>query len=138
MDRDQFYARYIEAGVTTGEAPATPLEVSRRLSELTGQLREQVRRLVEDEGIMVRARHDADLAEAKAFLSSKQTSDQKRRADALIETEELEFAAVVAESNVRTRKAKIRAIETEIDVGRTYGATVRAEFKTLGYGGDGQ
>jgi len=73
------------------------------------------------------------MVEAHAFLGATGSVDSRKR-QAAIEAEEAETKALVAEAVVRTLKAKLRAIETDIDVHRTFGASIRAEFKTLGYG----
>lgn len=114
--------------------PSTPAEVSRGLSDLTEKLYAHVRVYSEAELDAVRQRAEADVALAKAFLVA-EGSVEKRKADAKVSVAQVEAVAAVAEATVRTLKMKIRAIETDIEVHRTYGATVRAELKTLGYEG---
>jgi hypothetical protein len=101
------------------------------------RLQDQVRFFADADKDAAVKRHAADLAEAKAFLAALGSVDQ-RKMTAKVETERLEFDAIVAEAVVRGSKAKIRAVEAEIDVRRTQVATVRAELAVLGYGATGR
>lgn len=115
-------------------APSTPVEVVQHLSALTGELRDRTAayRLAEKDAAT--KRHHADMVEARAYLRADgPVEERKRRAATHAEVEEGQ--ALVAEALVRVLKAEIREIETRIEVGRTYGATVRAELKTLSYEG---
>jgi hypothetical protein len=113
-------------------APQTPVDVVRQLSALTGELRGHVDQLALAERDMVEKRHAADMAEARAFLNADGAMDM-RRMRAKVAAGDKELEALVAESLVRVLKARIKATEIRIDVGRTYGATLRAELSTLGY-----
>jgi translation elongation factor EF-Ts len=115
-------------------APATAGEVVRNLIELTGELREKTGAYRSAEHDAAIKRHRADIAEARAFLRCDGSVEfRKKTAELAADLEE--GAALVAEALVRVLKAEIRELETRIDVGRTYGATVRAELKTIGYEG---
>ena len=115
-------------------APSTPLEVVQHLSTLTGELRDKTTQYRHAELDMVTKRHAADMCEARAYLrAGGPVEERKRKASTHAELEE--NAALVAEALVRVLKAEIRQIETRIEVGRSYGATVRAEFKVLDYQG---
>ena len=116
-------------------APATPGEVVRNLSELTGELRAKTTAYRHAEHDAAIKRHTADMAEARAYLRSDGPVEERKR-KAAVAAELEEGKAVVAEALVRVLKAEIREIDTRIDVGRTYGATVRAELKTIGYEGN--
>jgi len=113
-------------------SPATPLEVIQRLGELTGRLDRTVDALVAAELDMARKRHTADLEEAKAFLRAEGAMEMRKH-KARVDAQHFEEEALVAEATVRGLKAQVKALEIRIDVGRTYGATVRAELKTLGW-----
>lgn len=114
------------------DAPATPVEVVRNLTALTEELRTKTAayRAAEQDAAM--KRHAADLAESRAFLAADGPMDMRKHT-ARVQAERAEGEALVAEALVRVLKAEIRSVETRIDVGRTYGATVRAELRTLGY-----
>lgn len=121
---------------TAERAPASPVEVVRHLSKLTGDLRNVTEAYAAAERDAAEKRHAADMAESRAFLQA-DGAMELRKHTARVAAGKQEGEALVAEALVRVLKARIRAVETSIDVGRTYGATVRAEFKTIGYGGDG-
>lgn len=114
-------------------APATANEVVRGLSALTEKLYQHVRSYSDAERESAELRQAADVAEARAFLRAEGSVDARKR-QAVIDTDDLEGKALVAEAVVRSLKAKIRAIESDIDVHRTYSAAIRAELSTLGYG----
>jgi hypothetical protein len=113
-------------------SPATPLEVIQKLGELTGQLDRTVDQLVAADLDMVRKRHAADQEESRAFLRAEGAMELRKHKARVFAADE-EEQALVAESVVRSLKQRIKALEIRIDVGRTYGATVRAELKTLGW-----
>jgi len=114
-------------------APATPVEVVRNLTALTDELRHLTAALRASEQDAAVKRHIADMAESRAFLAADGPMDIRKHT-ARVAADDKEGAALVAESLVRVLRQEIRAVETRIDVGRTYGATVRAELKTLNYG----
>lgn len=114
------------------DAPSTPVDVVRALSALTEKLYQHVRAYAEAEQDAVVKRQAADVAESRAFINGEGAVETRKHL-ARVACERVEGEALVAEAVVRTFKAKIRAIETDIDVHRTFGATVRAELSTLGY-----
>jgi len=114
-------------------APASPIEVVRNLTALTDELRAQTAALRIAEQDAAVKRHIADISESRAFLAADGPMDVRKHT-ARVAADDKEGVAKVAEALVRVLRQEIRAIETRIDVGRTYGATVRAELKTLAYG----
>lgn len=116
--------------------PATATEVVANLSELTRELRDKTSAYRSAEHNAALLRHAADMTEARAFLQA-DGSVEFRKNTAKVAADRAEGDALVAEALVRVLRAEIRSVETRIEVGRTYGATVRAELKTLGYGGEG-
>jgi len=117
-------------------APSTTGEVVRNLTDLTRELRDKTSAYRSAELNAAMKRHAADMVEARAFLEAA-GSVELRKTIAKIAADHAEGDAMVAEALVRILKAEIRSIETRIDVGRTFGATLRSELKTLAYGVDG-
>jgi hypothetical protein len=115
-------------------APASAAEVVRNLAALTEELRRTVTAFRHAEKDAAGKRHAANQIESRAFLRAEGPMDVRRH-QARVETDQAENDALVAEALVRVLRAEIRSIETRIDVGRTYGASVRAELKTLGMDG---
>ncbi len=115
-------------------APATANEVVHNLSELTRELRDKVSAYRSAEHDAALKRHAANMCEARAFLSA-EGAVEARKNTAKVAADRAEGDALVAEALVRILKAELRSIETRIEVGRTYGATVRAELRTLGMDG---
>lgn len=74
---------------------------------------------------------DAKVAEAKAFIRAEGPVDL-RKATAVVETHAERLAARLAESEVRALQRSVRTLERRIDVGRSHGATVRAEVAMSG------
>lgn len=114
-------------------APANAHEVVRNLSRLTEDLRATVAAFRAAERDAAEKRHAADMIESRAFLNADGAMDVRKHT-ARVTADEAEGNALVAEALVRVLRAEIRSIETRIDVGRTYGASIRAELSTLGYG----
>lgn len=112
--------------------PATAADVVRNLSSLTEELRRTVAAFRAAERDAALKRHAADMIESRAFLNATGAMDLRKH-EARVAADHAEGEALVAEALVRVLRAEIRSIETRIDVGRTYGATVRAELKTVGY-----
>jgi hypothetical protein len=115
-------------------APANANEVVNNLRELTKELRDSIKALRDAEQDAAVKRHHADMVESRAFLNA-DGAMEFRKHQARVAAEKEEGEALVAEAIVRVLRAEIRSIETRIDVGRTFGATVRAELKTLGMDG---
>ncbi|WP_328439176.1 hypothetical protein [Nocardia puris] len=113
--------------------PQNANEVVLALAKLARQLDEATRALNEADVAAVNAREAAKLAEAKAFLAA-EGSVEARKNTALVETHEVRLAAEVAEAGVRGLQRTIRTLQTRIDVGRTYGATIRSEIALSGAG----
>lgn len=112
--------------------PSTANDVVRNLTALTESLRATVAAFRAAEKDAAQKRHAADMTESRAFLNADGAMDLRKHT-ARVAADKAEGEALVAEALVRVLRAEIRSIETRIDVGRTYGATVRAELKTVGY-----
>lgn len=102
------------------------LELSRELLRLTDALNAKD---VEATGMA----EDAKVAEAKAFLVAEGPVDQ-RKAQAVVDTHDVRLAARLAEAETRALQRTVRTLERRIDVGRSHGATVRAEIALSGAG----
>jgi len=111
----------------------TPNEVVMQLTELGKELDAVVSTLRDAEIDAIQKRHRADIAESRAFVEASGPVEQRKHL-ARLSADKLEEQALVAEAVIRYLRAKVRAIDTRIEIGRSYGAAVRAELKTLGYG----
>ena len=108
----------------------TGASIARHLSELGRQLDVTVEMLRDADLDAAQKRSAADTAESKAFVDAEGPMDIRRHL-ARLEASSKEYDAVVAEALVRHLKARIKALETRIDVGRSMGAALRAELNTL-------
>lgn len=113
--------------------PTNPNEVVLQLAKLARLLDETTKELNEADIAAVKAVEAAKLAEAKAFLSALGPIEARKRI-AIEETHEIRLAAEVAEAEVRGLQRNLRTLQTRIDVGRTYGATLRSEISLAGTG----
>lgn len=116
------------------DATLTPAQVVRQLSELGRELDTTVRLLKDAEVDAVEKRHAADMAESHAFVGA-DGSMELRKHTARIAADRHEHDALVAEALVRHLRKRIDAIQTRIEIGRSYNAAVRAELNALPYGG---
>jgi len=73
-----------------------------------------------------RAAHD--LAFSRAFIGEVGSVEQRRHL-AVIATHQQRLAADVADALVRHLRRRIDAVKVRIDVGRSYGAAIRAEIE---------
>lgn len=115
------------------DATLTPQQVVRQLSELGRELDSAVKMLKEAELEAVEKRHTADMVESRAFVVA-EGSMELRKHIARTSADHAESEALVAEATVRWLRKRIDAIHTRIEIGRSYGAAVRAELKALPYG----
>lgn len=116
--------------------PQNPNEVVLHLTELSRQLADATEQINEADIAAVNARETAKLAEAKAFLAA-EGSVEARKSKAVVQTHEARLAAEVADAGVRGLQRTIRTLQTRIDVGRTFGATLRSEMNLAGSGVNG-
>lgn len=107
-------------------------EVVVQLTELSRQLDLTVTMLKDADLDATVKRHEADLAESHAYVSAEGSVDLRKHL-ARIACERQESQAVVAEAVVRYLRQRINSISIRIDVGRSYGAVVRAELQSVGY-----
>jgi len=110
----------------------TPQKVVNHLADLGKDLDITVNALQSAELDAVRKRHAANLAESKAFVEAEGSMDLRKH-EARLSAGDLEGDALVAEALVRHLRATVRSIETRIDIGRSYGAAVRAELSMMPY-----
>lgn len=119
--------------MSTGDTMLTPNQVVLKLAGFGRDLDSAVKALQFAEQDAVKKRHAADMAESRAFLAADGPMDVRKHT-ARVEAGPLEEQALVAEAVLRYLKTQIRAIDTQIEIGRSYGAAVRAELKSFNYG----
>lgn len=105
-----------------------PNEVVAQLAQLARDLDANVGALQDAERASVQARHDADLAQSRAFLAAAGSVEQRKH-EAFIQCERLLNEAEVAEAVVRHLKRRNDAIKTRIDVGRSMSSALKAELE---------
>ena len=114
------------------DALLSPNDVVRKLLGFGRDLDAAVRMLKDADLDATKKRHAADIAESHAFLAA-EGSMEIRKHEARITCEKVEDEALVAEATVRYLKAKIKSLEQQIEIGRSYGVVVREELKLAGY-----
>jgi hypothetical protein len=115
-------------------APINATDVALQLGKLARELDDTVRALEFADRDAIEKRAAADLAFSRAFIGASGSVDLRKHT-AAIDTHDQRLAADVADTVVRHLRRRIDAIKTRIDVGRSYGAAVRAEL-ALGGNGD--
>jgi hypothetical protein len=114
--------------------PANALEVAVHLGRLSRQLDDLGNALEAAELDAARKRLAFDVAFSEAFVKHAGSVDLRKHR-AVLDTQHERAAADVADVVVRHLRRRIKALETRIEVGRSYGTTVRAELATLGHTG---
>lgn len=116
----------------TSEAPANAVQVAQYLGSLAKELDVLVKQIGEEDSIATVMREQYLRAYASAWKAA-MGSVEARKQIAISLTVEERMAAEMADCTVRDLRRKIDALRVRIDVGRSYGAAVRAEaelFKT--------
>ena len=111
----------------------TPNRVVLQLAELGRQLDMTVEMLKEADGDATEKRHAADVAESRAFVNAEGAMDMRKHL-ARLAVDRQEDDALVAEALVRHLRARLRATETRIEIGRSMNSALRAELAALPYG----
>lgn len=113
--------------------PQNTNEVVKHLLALSRQLDETTQELNDADVAAVHARETAKLCESQAFLAAEGPMDIRKHS-AIVETHPQRLAAEVADAQVRGLMRTVRTLQSRIDVGRTYGATLRSEISLAGSG----
>lgn len=104
----------------------TPIAVGNLLAAIVGQIGELVLELEAADMEATRAKAEFDRAYAIAYRQAS-GSVESRRLIAVETTYGRRLEADEAAVRVRGLKSRIRHLETRVDVGRSYGAALRAE-----------
>lgn len=107
-------------------APSSATEVAQFLATLSRRLYELTNEINAADRIAVRARENYIRTYAVAYLKSDGTGPVREQT-AKLETSRERLAAEEAEADVRDKRRQIDSVRVRIDVGRSYGAAVRAE-----------
>ncbi|MFC9768917.1 hypothetical protein [Rhodococcus jostii] len=112
----------------------TATSVAQHLLTLSRQLDEVTTALNAKDLEATELAEEAKVAEAKAFVRAEGSVDLRKNL-AIIDTHQVRLAAKVAEATVRGLIRTVRTLQSRIDVGRSHGATVRAETQLAGHSG---
>jgi hypothetical protein len=108
-------------------APTNAAEITRTLGQLSLDLWKCIEQLEQADLDATEKKHDADLAYSKAFLTATGSVDQRKHT-AFVETEELRFAAEVADALVRNLVRRMKGLERRVEVGRSTSSWHKAEL----------
>jgi hypothetical protein len=111
----------------------TPNQVAAQLAQLARDLDHLVTDIDAAEKVAINAREDYTMLYAQAYMSS-EGSIEARKHISTIGTHEPRVAAELAEQHVKAIRRQIDSVRIRIDVGRSLGAALRAEFANLGGG----
>jgi hypothetical protein len=116
--------------MTNQQPPTNPVQIGRWLGEITHHIGELVQDLGEADLEAARAKAEYDRAYAIAFRHAS-GSVESRRHTATEMCHGRRLAAEEAACRVRDIKNKIQHARDRIDVGRSYGAALRAEASAV-------
>ena len=116
--------------MTATDAPLNAIEVVHYLTSLAAELSSLVREIAIADRQATHARETYTVARAIAFRQASGAVNA-REAVATEVTHAQRLAAEEAECRVRDLRRRIDAVKIRIDVGRSYGAAVRAETVLL-------
>jgi hypothetical protein len=115
----------------------TPAQIEKRLYDLSKEIDEAQKysEMVEKNYFETKASYEIGLAKSRmkwASVSSptgKNYTVQEREDMALIENEALHFAMGAAEATVRSVRANVQRIRTQVDIARSIGTSVRVAME---------
>lgn len=113
--------------------PQTATDVAANLAQIARQLDQAVRDLRALDEESVRARSRFEVSYARAFLSGEGSVDARKQ-QAILDTEKAKLDAEIADSKLRAQRAYIDSLKVRIDVGRSYGAALKAEISLANSG----
>src|SRR5213592_1086005 len=113
----------------------TPMEVEKRLLELTDELDEAQDLLARAEIDFAEAeyRNRQALAEARLRIGNEErrTTDAQRKDEATVLCKRQDWDFVMADAKVRIARSTVFAIRTKIDVARSLGTSVRSAMDVM-------
>jgi len=129
--------------VVAGLAPATAGQVSTALGKLSRHLQTLSELLGAADEASTVASDAYQKAYDKAFLAAgfeeiergERVTDTFRNTVARMATADLRLTAELAKLEVRRLKVAMKTLDRRLFVGQSQAATVRAEIRTIGYGG---
>ena len=116
-------------------APMNAAEITRTLGQLSLDLWHCIESLESADLDATEKKHAADLAYSKAFLDA-DGPIEVRKHTALVETEELRFAADVADALVRNLVRRMKGLERRVEVGRSTSSWHKAELSLVAQGAE--
>ena len=111
----------------------TPNEVAKALIVLSRQMYAKVRELGDLGEKSAKAKKDAKVAYAQAFLSAEGPMDIRKQI-AELAAADAKFVADAAEQEVSACKEALKSMHAAVDIARTLSATTRDEMKLAGSG----
>lgn len=116
--------------MTNDRAPTTAMGVALHLGDLARELDRLVQTIGDEDKIATVQREEYLRAYAKVWRDTV-GSVEFRKQTAIAFTDQERLAAEMADCTVRDLRRKIDALRVRIDVGRSYGAAVRAEVELV-------
>ncbi len=110
--------------------PTTAMGVAQHLGDLAKELDRLVLLIGEEDAIATVQREDYIRAYATAWRNSLGSVEARKQISLSLTADE-RLAAEMADCTVRDLRRKIDALKVRIDVGRSYGAAVRAEVELV-------
>lgn len=119
------------------DLPITPSQVERRLFDLSKEIDGNQRQLeiTEKAYFETKAQYEISLAKVRLAYASKSAPNgknytiQEREDLALVENEDLHFQLAALEATIRAVRQNAKRLETQADITRSVGASVRTEMK---------
>lgn len=110
-------------------ADLTPHDVVANLGRISRELGEKAAEVEALDHHATDLRHEYKRAWNRAFLTSEQSSDTKRKIEADVTTEQLSYRADMADQTLRAAKEALNILRDRLDVGRSLGAIMRMEWQ---------
>jgi hypothetical protein len=111
----------------------TPQMIETRLYDLSKELDEAHKELVDEELILVQTTQAYEVAMARSRMGNShpdmKMTTQMREDFATIENEQLAMQAGIAEAKVKALRANVARIKTQVDIARSISASIKATLE---------
>jgi hypothetical protein len=110
----------------------SPIEVIKRLAEISRLLDTCQRELAMQDEESVRSRQRFEVAYSRAILNADAGNADSRKALAVLGTEREKLDAEIAEQKVRALRARLSVLRDQVEIGRSLSAALRSEHAAGG------
>ena len=111
-----------------GWTPPTSNSITFRLIELSRLIDQGTEEAIQLDEDWVECKQRHEVAWARAILSSSETSEAKRKADAILQCEDLKLEMEIRHQLLRGCESRLKTLKEQMRIGQSLGAAARADW----------